>query len=257
LISLIRAEHNAEVLANLHFKGINRHHSFIYFQNHVTLSGKKTGSDACILYTEGSPYDYVSPENFINSYINFKAPSEIFALSAVKTNKVLYPTNCGEINDILHRICREDAMRETGYEASISALVLSLLVAASRGSAPPQRSNSDFERAMADIRGEYLRDLQNPPKIEDLMRKYGVSRTRFYKTYMRLFHNSPKNDLLLRRMEHFRSIVTADPEVKIYEAAFLCGFNDMPGFFHLFKRRFGYTPKEYAEAVKSARVSNE
>lgn len=113
-----------------------------------------------------------------------------------------------------------------------------------------ERENIESREKIAKMRSEYLADLTNVPHIDFLTKHRSISRTRFYKLYSRYFHTSPKDDLTRARPEKFRDEIRGNSERKIYEIASDCGFNDIPNFFRLFKRWYGYTPKEYAAAAK-------
>ncbi|WP_248927493.1 response regulator transcription factor [Paenibacillus hamazuiensis] len=50
------------------------------------------------------------------------------------------------------------------------------------------------------------------------------------------------------RMERAKELM-ADPSCKIYEAAFQCGYTDYAHFTKMFKRHYGYSPKEYRKRL--------
>ena len=250
-IKFVNAGYNVPEFKSLRFHWALNQHAFLYFQGPAIVGGKKIDSGACILYTKGTLHDYVTLSGFVNSYIGFHAPDELFSKLSVKTNRIIYPKNCGEINDVLREICRENSDRRHGYDEAINSLILRLLVVISRGTVQKSESyiDPDLKNKMITLRTKYLADIVNVPDINDIIRDSGLSRTRFYKLYSYLFHVSPKDDLIWARLKKARELISSDPGMKLYEVAGACGFNDAPHFFRSFKNRYGYTPKDYANAA--------
>ncbi|MBQ6795481.1 MAG: helix-turn-helix transcriptional regulator [Clostridia bacterium] len=251
-ISFINAGYNVAEPRRLHFKWALNQYAFLYFQGPVMVSGKEYGSGSCILYKTGTPHDYITLKGFVNSYIGFNAPDEIFSLLDIKLDKVIFPNNCDEINDILFNICRENSMAEHGYEISLKARILDLLVAISRGTNPDYKTHktSDIKNRISVVRSEFLSDIVSPPEFETLLIKHGFSRTQGFKYYSQFFHSSPKEDLIWARLEKSRNLMKLNPDMKIYEIAEQCGFSNIPHFFRIFKTRYGCTPKDYINALK-------
>lgn len=132
-ITFVNAGYNVAEPPNIHFHYTTPRHLFLYFQSDVNISGKVEKSGSCIIYTKDSLRDYKSMDNFINSYISFTAPLEFFSKLGIKTNKVIHPENCSDINDIIFKICSENSNRERGFEEKFQSLILDLLVTISRG----------------------------------------------------------------------------------------------------------------------------
>lgn len=252
-ITFVNAGFNVAEPPNIHFNYTTPRHLFLYFQGSVIVNGKEETSGACIIYTKDSLRDYSTQNDFVNSYMSFTAPMELFSKLNIKTNKVLYPTNCGNINDILFKICSESATRERGYEEKFQSLILDLLVTVSRGTnQADSHKNFDLKNRISAIRTEFLSDVVNPPDFNTLLKDAGISRTQGYKLYSKFFHTSPKEDLIWSRLEKARHLIQTNPDIKIYEVVELCGFSNTSHFFRTFKSRYGYTPKDYANAIKVA-----
>lgn len=251
-IKFVNAGYNVAEPRSLTFSWALHQHSFLYFQGPVIVNGKEETSPACILYRAGTKHDYKTLKGFVNSYIGFNAPLEVIEKLRIKTDEIIYPNNCDEINSILFRICRENAEKKIGFEENIKALILNLLVAISRGtnSDAVTPHTTDMLNKMTQIRTQYLSSVTAPPDFETLLKKHGISRTQGYKMYSRFFHSSPKEDLIWARLEKSRTLMHLNPDMKIYEIAELCGFSNIPHFFRLFKNRYGYTPKDYLTAIK-------
>lgn len=248
----VNAGYNVPEIKGLHFQCTLSQHAFFYFQGPAIVNGKPVDSGACILYPGGTPHNYSTLNGFVNSYIGFYAPEELFSKLSIATNRVLHPENCEEINNILLDILQEDTERRRGYEEAINSLILRLLIAISRGTEQKneRQSHADAMKKMATLRKRYLSDIVNVPDINELICTSGFSRTQFYRLYTLFFRTSPKDDLIRMRLESARELIRSEPDKKMYEVATACGFNDVPNFFRFFKKRYGYTPKNYANALK-------
>lgn len=255
LISYVNSGYNVAEPPNIHFNYTTPRHLFLYFQGDVTVNGKAEKPGSCIIYTKNSPRDYITGKKFVNSYLSFHAPVELFQKLGIKTDKVIYPNNCGEINDILFKICSESSTREKGYEEKFQSLILDLLVTFCRGITPKNYSakNSDLKDKMNAIRAQFLVDTVNPPSFDFLLETNGISRTQGYKMYSKFFHSSPKEDLIWARLEKARALISQNPDVKIYSVVARCGFSNVSHFFRTFKQHYGYTPKDYSTAIKNDR----
>ncbi len=251
-VSFVNAGYNVAEPRRLHFKWALNQYAFLYFQGPVMVSGNEYGAGSCILYKRGTPHDYMTLKGFVNSYIGFNVPDEIISALNIKLDRVIFPDNCDEINEILFNICRENSMAEYGYEISIKARILDLLVAVSRGTNPSANVHraSNLKNKMTLLRTDFLSDITSPPEFEDLLKKYGFSRTQGFKYYSQFFHSSPKEDLIWARLEKARNLMKLNTDMKIYEIAEQCGFSNVPHFFRIFKNRYGYTPKDYINAIK-------
>ena len=251
-IKFINAGYNYPEYKSLKFNWCLYQHAFLYFQGPVIVNGKKEDSGACILYPKYMVHDYVTLDGFVNSYVGFQAPEELLQKLSIKTGKVVYPDNCGEINEIIRQMCHENANRRVGSDEILQSLILKLLVTFARGTETEKvrKKTFDEKEKMTLLRSEYLSNLENTPDLEKLIKHSGFSRTQFYKLYSRFFNITPANDLMWARLEKARALISDDPDIKIMEVAIKCGFKEPTYFFKIFKKMYGYTPKDYANARK-------
>ncbi len=252
-IRLINVGLDVPEIKGLRFTPTLSWHAFFYFQGPVVIGGKKYGGGACILYPAGMPHDYETLAGFVNSYIGFIAPAELFAKLSMRPGKVIFPDNCREINNVLFDIKGEMTARRRGWEEVTNGLILKLLATVSRGIEIERIPQGELSVKFTALREKYLSNIDGETKIDEIIAESGCSRTNFYRLYTRFFHVSPKDDLIRAKLQKARELILANPEEKLYKIAYVCGFNDITHFSRMFKRRYGYSPSDYVKAAKTER----
>ena len=104
---------------------------------------------------------------------------------------------------------------------------------------------SDVYEAFKRLRIDAFANLVEDPSIAEMARNVHLSESRFYVLYKQIFGISPKNDLIIARIERAKSLLEQN-KYNNAEVAALTGYTNEYHFIRQFKKIEGMTPKEYA-----------
>ena len=106
----------------------------------------------------------------------------------------------------------------------------------------PRISASDIERIhyAAEL---LVRDPVNPPDLTELAGQIGMSRSKFFHHFKRVFKHSPMAHLRRHRMQVAWQLLQQG-EYNITEIAFAVGFNSLSYFTRTFTAEFGLSPRQ-------------
>ena len=80
--------------------------------------------------------------------------------------------------------------------------------------------------------------------VLDIAQAMNISRTKLFARTKQIFDSSPNNYVLNSRINYAKRLLL-EPESRVSEVAFKCGFSDPKYFSKCFKTATGKTPSEY------------
>ena len=81
--------------------------------------------------------------------------------------------------------------------------------------------------------------------VQDMAREMNVSRTVLFVRMKRIFDSSPNNYVLNTRITYAKKLLS-EPDARVSDVAYRCGFSDPKYFSRCFKKLTGSLPKDYA-----------
>ena len=217
----------------------------------------------CVIHPPGSPHGHGSlpgtDQGFCNDWIHLTGSEmeHIAVAYDLPINQVVATKQPRLLLPFLERIQREIYLRDPYWEASVRLITESMLleITRQRTIALARTSHPSPERGMqirlTEVRIRVHQSLQDPWTVPMMAQLAGLSANRFSVLYKRFFHVSPIDDLISRRMEQARRLLTGT-NAGVGEVARLCGFNNDHYFSRLFRQRLGVPPSVYAHLKRPA-----
>ena len=87
-------------------------------------------------------------------------------------------------------------------------------------------------------------------KIQDLVKDSGYSSSRFYDIYQEMYHATPKQDLMKKRIEFAIQLLEYD-KISLSEIAETSGFESIYYFSKYFKKVMGCSPLKYRNNIRA------
>lgn len=117
----------------------------------------------------------------------------------------------------------------------------------------PHATSTERERLVSLTRARIHihESLQDAWTVPSMARLVNLSPNRFAVLYKQFFRVSPTDDLLWRRLDHAKHLLSST-NVSVGEAAGLCGFNNIYYFSRMFRQRLGIPPSVYAHRKRHA-----
>lgn len=81
--------------------------------------------------------------------------------------------------------------------------------------------------------------------VQDMANEMNVSRSVLFVRMKRIFDSSPNNYLLNTRITYAKKLLQ-EPDARVSDVAYRCGFSDPKYFSRCFKKLTGCLPKDYA-----------
>ena len=111
------------------------------------------------------------------------------------------------------------------------------------------RDSAYISRLVRSLEREFYSSIpyKNDPSITEMARAVHLSESRFHTLYKQIFGISPKNDLIIARIERAKYLLEQNKYNNAQIAA-MTGYTNEYHFIRQFKKIEGITPKEYARA---------
>lgn len=209
---------------------------------------------ACIFYSPGFPQHYQAVREFRNSFVHFTADAELLIPYGIPENRVFYPGNREELNDLLKQIYAEFLTKDLHCEKKLAALIDLLLISISRHLSHASRhsgENLTLLLTFQNARLQILSHCEEEWSTDRMCRLVNLGKSQFFSYYRTFFHNTPKAELLAARLDRAKDLLTNEA-MQVQQAAALSGFRSLPHFTKYFKETCGCTPSQYAGRCRGA-----
>lgn len=210
----------------------------------------------CILHDphfheyHGTPEGMV--DGFRNDWIHFigEPVAEMVQRYQVPINEIISTGEPHLLGPSLRAIAMELSIRKPYWEQKIALLMEEILLTLGRHKqlhgefdkfTPAEKAFQDqFVTARLFIQQHFEQDWT----VAQMAELVNLSPERFWVLYQKYFRNSPKDDLIIKRIEEAK-IRLLNTYLSIEQVAAHCGFHSLYYFSRSFKKRVGCTPSDY------------
>ena len=99
------------------------------------------------------------------------------------------------------------------------------------------------------VRDKMLENMDEPPKLEDMVLSSGMSKSKLQILFKQVFGNSIYNYYQSFRMRQAADMIREE-KMSVSEVGYRMGFSNLSHFTRMFERHIGVKPKKYATANK-------
>ena len=103
-----------------------------------------------------------------------------------------------------------------------------------------KKEYSSIEEVYYYIEANYASQLS----LDDILKLYPYSKAKLCREFKKKYNMTIFDKIIETRLLHAKSILKAEPDVKLKTVATSCGFTDVSYFCKLYREKFGVSPKE-------------
>ncbi len=156
-----------------------------------------------------------------------------------------------EINSLIRDIYGQMDEKKAGYELAVQRSVNRIFEYLSCNFESLPKTEATRIQINNQIRLQKMllyiyENYEKPVTLEDIAAAAGISRSEAGRCFQKYMGCSPVETLIQYRLQMARQLLSERTKT-LQEVSFACGFNSVTYFNRQFKKRYGYTPGQYAE----------
>lgn len=220
-------------------------------QGRFAVNGEEmtVGSDRLVLYRPYEPqhYRFFGKDRAEIYWIHFsgKRAEEYIEACGFK-GKSIIEYDGKQFADTVNLLINEFRRRDSMYEASCAAMLISLFVSISRlkAEAEVKAENADIDNICKYISNNYFKDLSN----DEYAQMCNMSTSYFLKQFKKITGITPHRYKILRQIENAKSLIISSNH-SFEQISQIVGFSSPMYFCRIFKRITGMTPTEFKNSI--------
>ena len=212
----------------------------------------------CILISPSTSI-LVKPKKEAVTYdlIEFKGSDATRLVSQVgfELNSVCSPVQIYFVDALMDKITKECNANDLLWERVIASSLDELLTKLVRFSKQDfVLSMPDHAQRLRELRSEVHENFSKHWTIGNMAEMMGLSSSRFASLYKQVFNTSPTEDLIKKRIDQSKKMLSAT-KVSVKKVSAACGFESVHYFHRAFKKRMNITPKHFQNHMLSVKGS--
>jgi len=207
---------------------------------------------ACIFYGLDQPQHFCTEKDMVHDW--FHADNRLGALLQkynVKENMLIYPQDSDVVTAYIYKLEKEFFGNRLYRQQKIEATLHDFFITFSRLLLEQEQSvvSGTEIRRMRDIRNQVFASIESDWTVRSMAQMAGISESRFYSKYKRVFGISPMNDLIIARINSAKNKLLYS-EKRISEIAFEVGYKNEYHFIRQFHKSVGISPGNFRKHNK-------
>ena len=213
---------------------------------HCTIDQKtfNYGKDEFVIIPPNSTHNDIHEDKCKLLCIGFTLSSNESFLT-----KGIYRDENKNISNYLRIISQELNKKQEDYISIINCCMENILTEIKRKQSFPQSKTTSYQAILKQTVNYIDEYFHTEISIEQLAARANYSYHRFRHIFKTTFGISPKQYILLKRMEHAKTLI-ATTQLSITEICYQCGFPSSSFFIKQFKSSTGITPTKYRKQLK-------
>ncbi|MBQ8525288.1 MAG: helix-turn-helix transcriptional regulator [Clostridia bacterium] len=223
---------------------------FVHFLSPVTidygLNAERVKQGGCIIFDKFSYQHFSSPDcTLTHNWFHMKGDMEpLLKKYSIETNKIYYPENDEHITVIIQNMEIEFMIQKPHWESICDLGIEEILARMSReidfSAASP---NPQKKEALIRLRTKVHLEYNQNWTVSRMAKEAGMSESRFYADYSKIFGIAPARDLQNTRIDHAKRMLLSG--MSVAAVAEQTGFGSTYHFIRQFKKQCGITPGKY------------
>ncbi len=226
---------------------------FIHFKTPVsfTLGGEcmQLPPGACVIIPPNEASVIRSECQLIHDWMHLSGDvGELLSSYGLSPMNIYYIKDSAQISRIVQAIEKELYSNMPYKNDMIDLKLRELFVHISRENTKKETGEeigAEMYAAFCALRIDAFANIGEDPDVAALAKRVHLSESRFYVLYKQIFGISPKNDLIIARIDRAKSLLEENKYTNA-EIANMTGYTNEYHFIRQFKKHEGITPKEYA-----------
>lgn len=235
-------------------KGHSRY-TFLHFHNSVRIrmGGEeiRTLPHAVILYAPQVPQYFYSEEPLLHDWFHFSGEWDSLPLTRFCAGEIFYPSCHEEITRMVAQLETEFFLGENDSFLLSDCKLKELFITLDRdlGEKGAYSVGNETLQKFRFLRGEMFATLHRQHSVTSLSERAGLSQSRFFALYRKIYGTSPVSDLIVARIRSAKNKL-AYTEATVDAIAASLAYENTSHFIRQFKSRTGMTPCEYRKAME-------
>lgn len=241
-------------------KGIP-HYVFIHFKTPVsyTIEGRESRltPGACVICPPNTASTIFSEGQLIHDWMHLTGDvGEMLEAYSLECGQIYYVRDSAYISRLVQSLEREFYSSMPYKNDLIEAKLREMFIHIARETENEEMSEdvkADVYEAFKRLRIAAFANIAEDPSVADMARSVHLSESRFHALYKQIFGISPKNDLIIARIERAKNLLEQN-KYNNSEIAAMTGYTNEYHFIRQFRKIEGITPKEYAKAKAKTNI---